>query len=166
LKEELAGLRTGRANAAMVDNIQVEAYGGMMALKGVASISIPDPRSIIIEPWDKTLVKAVEDAIRNAGKNLNPVNEGAFLRVPIPALTEESRRELVKLVGQKAEEAKIRARKVREDVKNEIISAEEKNEITEDERFMMQDQLDKKIADMNAQIKEIAEEKEEEIMKV
>jgi ribosome recycling factor len=165
-KEELSGLRTGRANAAMVENIVVEAYGGKMALKGVASITIPDSRSIVIEPWDKTLMKDVEDGIRNAGKNLNPVNEGAFLRVPIPALTEESRRELVKIIGQKAEETKIRIRKVREDIKNDVLTAEEANEITEDERFKMQDQLDKKTADLNLNIKEMAEEKEAEIMKI
>ena len=166
LKEDLGGLRTGRANAAMVENIMVDAYGAKMALKGVASINIPDSRTIVVDPWDKSLVKEVENAIRNSGKNLNPANEGNFLRIAIPALTEESRKELAKLVGEKAETAKIRGRHLRETIKDEILSAEESKEITEDQRFRLQDDLDKKITDLNAKLKEIAEEKEAEIMRV
>lgn len=166
LKDELAGLRTGRANVAMVENIMVDAYGGKMPLKGVASINIPDARTIVVDPWDKSLVKEVEGAIRNAGKNLNPVNEGSFLRISIAALTEESRKELAKLVGEKAESARIRGRHLRERIKDEILQAEEAKEINEDQRFRLQDDLDKKIADLNAKIKEMAGEKEIEIMKI
>ncbi|PIR66735.1 MAG: ribosome recycling factor [Parcubacteria group bacterium CG10_big_fil_rev_8_21_14_0_10_36_14] len=166
LKEDLAGLRTGRANAAMVDNIIVDAYGGKMALKGVASVNIPDARTIVVDPWDKSLMKEIESAIRNSGKNLNPVNEGNFLRIAIPALTEESRKELVKLAHEKAEAARIKIRQLRERIKDEILKAEEDKEIAEDRRFKIQDDLDKKCSDYNANIKEMAEEKEKEVMTV
>ena len=166
LKEELAGLRTGRANAAMVDNIMVDAYGSKMALKGVASINIPDARSIIVDPWDKTLVKEVENAIRNSGKNLNPANEGEFLRIAIPPLTEDSRKDLVKLVNEKAEQARIKTRQLRDKIKDEILRAEEAKEITEDQRFKSQQDLDKKCGDFNDKIKVIVGEKEKEIMTI
>lgn len=165
-KEELAGLRTGRANAAMVENIMVDAYGSKMALKGVASINIPDARTIVVDPWDKSLVAEVEKAIRNSGKNLNPVNEGEFLRVAIPALTEESRKEMVKIVGEKAEASRIKIRQLREKIKDEILRAEEAKEIAEDQRFKSQDNLNKKCSDFNDKIKEIAGEKEQEIMRI
>lgn len=166
LKEELAGLRTGRANAAMVEGIMVDAYGTKMALKGVASINIPDARTIVVDPWDKSLVKEVEKAIRDSGKGLNPVNEGNFLRVSIPSLTEESRKQLAKVVGEKSEEARIKVRHLREAIKDEILEAEKNKEIAEDERFKLQEDLDRKVADINAQAKEIAAEKEKEIMTV
>lgn len=166
LKEELGGLRTGRANAAMVENIMVDAYGSKMALKAVASINIPDAKTILIDPWDKSLVKEVEKAIRDSGKNLNPVNEGNFLRIVIASLTEESRKQLAKLVGEKAEEARVKARRLREEIKDLVLTAEEAKEITEDQRFKLQQDLDKKVSDVNAEIKAIAEEKEEEIMKI
>jgi ribosome recycling factor len=166
LKGELAGLRTGRANAAMVEGILVDAYGSKMVLKGVASINIPDSRTILVDPWDKSLVKEVEKAIRDAGTGLNPTNEGNFLRVTIPALTEESRKALAKVVGEKAEEAKIRMRHLRETIKDDILEAEKINEIAEDERFKLQEDLDKKVSDLNAVVREIAAEKEKEIMTV
>lgn len=165
-KGELSGLRTGRANAAMVEGIMVDAYGSKMPLKGVASINIPDAKTIVVDPWDKSLVKEVEKAIRDSGKGLNPANEGNFLRISIPVLTEESRKGLVKVVGEKAEEARIRARHLRESIKDEILEAEKSNDIAEDERFKLQEDLDKKIADINATIKEMAMEKEEEIMRI
>lgn len=166
LKEELHGLRTGRANAAMVEGIQVDAYGSKMPLKGVASINIPDARTVVIDPWDKSLIKNVETAIRNSGKNLNPINEGEILRIAIPALTEESRKDMVKLVGEKAEQARIKIRQLRDKIKDEILRAEENNEIAEDQRFKEQDNLDKKCSDFNDNIKRIAGEKEKEIMEI
>lgn len=166
LKEELAGLRTGRANATMVENIIVDAYGSKMALKGLASINVPDARTIVVDPWDKSVVKEVEKAIINSGKNLNPINEGEFIRVSIPQLTEESRKELAKLVGEKAESARIKVRQLREKLKDQILKAEESKEIAEDARFKAQDNLDKKCAEFNDKIKEMAGEKEREIMTI
>lgn len=165
-KEELGGLRTGRANAAMVEGVLVDAYGSKMSLKGVASITIPDAKTIVVDPWDKSLVKEVENALRNCGKNINPINEGNFLRIVIPGLTEETRKQLAKLVGEKAEAARVSIRHLRENIKDEILAAEEAKEIAEDQRFKLQQDLDKKVADLNVEIKKIAEEKEAEIMKV
>jgi len=166
LKTELLGIRSGRANAAMLEGITVDAYGAKTPLKGVASISVPDAHSMVVDPWDKSLVKAVEDAIRNSGKGFNPVNEGQYLRVVIPALTEDSRKALVKLIGEKAEETRIKIRQLRDRIKDDILRAEESNEIAEDQRFKMQDNLDKKVKDINENIKKIVEEKEKEIMTV
>src|SRR5512141_1687921 len=97
-KHELAGIRTGRANSATVENIMVMAYGSAMPVKGVASIGVPDAKTITVDPWDKSLIKEIEKGIRDAGVGLNPVNEGALLRISMPALTEESRRSLLKVV--------------------------------------------------------------------
>lgn len=166
LKSELAGLRTGRASAVMVEGILVDAYGGKMPLKSVASINIPDAKSIVVDPWDKSLVKEVEKAIRDSGKGLNPVNEGNFLRITIPALTEETRKGLAKIVGDKSEEARVRMRHLREQIKDDIMTAEELKEIAEDERYKLQEDLDKKVSDLNAVIREIATEKEKELMTV
>lgn len=165
-REELSGLRTGRANAAMVEGVFVDAYGSKMPLKGVASINVPDAKTIVIDPWDKSLVAEVEKALRNCGKNLNPINEGNFLRIVIAALTEETRKQLAKIVGEKAEAARISVRHLRENIKDLILDAEKNKEIGEDQRFKLQQDLDKKVVDINAEIKQIAEEKEEEIMKV
>jgi len=166
LKTELLGIRSGRANAAMLDGIMVDAYGAKTPIKGVASINIPDAHSIVVDPWDKSLVKAIEEAIRNSGKGLSPVNEGQYLRVVISSLTEETRKGLVKLIGEKAEETRIKIRQLRDKIKDDILAAEESNEIAEDQRFKMQDSLDKKVKDINENIKKIVEEKEAEIMKV
>src|SRR5690606_6392647 len=113
LKEEFAGLRTGRASSALLDPVQVEAYGSTSPLNAVAAISVPEPRMITVNVWDKGLVVAVEKAIRNAGIGLNPVVDGSTLRIPIPALTEERRKEIVKLAGKYAEQQRIAVRNVR-----------------------------------------------------
>lgn len=166
LQNELSQLRTGRASPALVENIQVEVYGARMAIKGVASINVTDAKSLAVEPWDKTLMKAVEDAIRNSGLGLNPVNDGKAVRINMPALTEESRRNLLKIVGQKAEEARIRLRKSRDEIRSAVIVAEEKGEMPEDERFMVLDKLDVLIKDFNEKIKEVVTEKENDIMTI
>jgi ribosome recycling factor len=137
LKSELNGLRTGRANAAIVEDLPVEAYGGTMAVKGVASILVPDAKTIMIEPWDKTLTKEIEKGIRDAGIGVNPVVDGTRVRLTLPPLTEEGRKELVKIVGKKAEEARIGIRGVREDLKEAILKMEKDKEISEDERFRL-----------------------------
>ena len=165
-KTDIGGLRTGRANAALVENISVEVYGGMMPLKGVASISIPEARVILVEPWDKNLIKEVEKAIRNAGTGLNQANEGAYLRLVLPQMTEESRREFIKLLGQKTEAARIAIRKLSEEVKEMIIEMEKEREVSEDERYSLQDELEKMVGGFNNKILAIKEEKEKEIMTI
>ena len=165
-KAELSGLRTGRANAAVLEDLPVEAYGSTMTVKGVGSILVPDAKTILVEPWDKSLLKEIEKAIRQAPIGLNPVVDGNRVRVTLPSLTEEGRKELVKIVGKKAEEARISIRNIREDVKEKIAAMEKANEVTEDERFRLQETLETQVKGWNEKIANLAEEKEQEIMTI
>ena len=166
LKQELGSIRTGRANTALVENIMVEAYGQPMNVKSLASITIPDAKSIVVDPWDKGVLKDLEKGIRAAGAGFSVVNEGQFLRCVIAPLTEETRKELVKILGQKLEEARGVVRRVREDAKAELVKEEESGRIREDDRYKMQDELDKLVAETNVKMKTMADEKEKEIMTV
>lgn len=163
---ELSQLRTGRATPALVEHIHVEAYGQKQPLKALASISVPDAQTIVVQPWDRSVVEAIERAIRDNGTNLNPVNEGHLVRVPIPALTQETRREIVKVLNQKLEQARIQLRSIRDDVKSDIAAAEKNKEVTEDERYDLQEKLDEEVKKYNERIKDIGEEKEQAIMKI
>ncbi|HBF67457.1 MAG TPA: ribosome recycling factor [Candidatus Magasanikbacteria bacterium] len=166
LKHEIAQLRTGRAHPALVENITVEAYGQKQPLKALAGISVPDAQTLVVQPWDKSIAQAVEKAIRESGTNLNPVSEGVLVRVPIPTLTEERRREIVKVLHQKLEEGRIQVRTLRDDVKNAILRAEKNKEMGEDERYVEQEKLDKLVKEYNEKIKQIGEEKEADIMRI
>lgn len=166
LKQEVSALRTGRATPSIVENVQVEAYGSRTALVGLASISCPEPRSIVVEPWDKSIVKDIERGIIEAKLGLNPVVQGSIIRVPLPALTEESRRELIKVMNEKLENARISVRNVREKAKSAIQATEKAKEISEDEKYKLLEQLDKTSAGWNEKIKHVGEEKEKEIMTV
>ena len=165
-KAELGSHRTGRANAVLVEDIPVEAYGSMMTVKGVGSILVPDSKTIMVEPWDKALTKEIEKAIRNAPIGVNPVVDGTRVRITLPPLTEEGRRELVKIVGKKAEEAHIALRGVREKVKDEIGRMEKDKEISEDERFRLQEAMEGAVKHWNDKVREMAAEKEQEIMTI
>jgi len=166
LKEEFGRLRTGRANPAILDNIHVEAYGSAMPLKGVASISIVDPKTISIEPWDKTLLKDIEKAIQAGDLGLNPVNDGKLLRLIMPPMTEEFRKELVKVIGQRLEQERVILRQLRDEIREEIFAEEKNKEIGEDQRFQLQEKLEKMVKELNDRLKEIAEEKEKEVMTI
>ncbi|KKU26075.1 MAG: Ribosome-recycling factor [Candidatus Magasanikbacteria bacterium GW2011_GWA2_46_17] len=163
LKSDIAGLRTGRASAVIVENVFVEAYGSRQSLKAVASITIPDPKTINIEPWDKSILAAVEKGIRDSGTGLNPTNDGRLIRLFLPELTSERRQELIKVLHQKLENAHISVRKTREEVKELISMAEESDEIREDEKFKLQEDLEKMVKEYNDKIKMIGDEKEKEI---
>lgn len=165
-KEELSHLRTGRANPAILDNVVVEAYGANMPLKGVASITIADPRTITVEPWDKNLLKEVEKAIASANLGLNPINDGKLIRLVMPPMTEEFRRELAKIIGQKLEQARVVLRQLRDRIRDEIFAAEENKEMGEDQRFQLQEKLEKLMKEYNDKLKLMAEEKEKEIMTI
>lgn len=165
-KAELGQLRTGRANAAILDNVQVEAYGSRLALKSVGSITVPDARTITIEPWDKNLLKDVEKAIQDANLNVNPVNDGKVVRINMPPLTEESRKDLIKVAGQKGEHARIQIRQHRDSIREKIFAEEKAKTIGEDQRFSLQEKLDKMVKEVNEKIEKMAEEKEREIMTV
>ncbi|MEN5170853.1 ribosome recycling factor [Brevundimonas pondensis] len=166
LKEEYAGLRTGRANAGLLDPVQVEAYGSTSPLNAVAAISVPEPRMISVSVWDKGMVVAVEKAIRAAGLGLNPIVDGQTLRIPVPPLTEERRKDLVKLASKYAEQQKIAVRNVRRDANDDLKKAEKATEISQDEQKKMETEVQK---DTDAAIKRIDEAlktKEAEIMQV
>ncbi len=143
LASDLAGLRTGRASANLLDPITVTVYGSQMPLNQVASVSVPEPRMISVQVWDKSNVGPVEKAIRSAGLGLNPINDGTTLRLPIPDLTEERRKELAKLAGSYAEKARIAIRNVRRDGMDHLKTDETKKEISEDERKRSETELQK-----------------------
>ncbi len=166
LRGELATLRGTRATPALVDEIPVEAYGARQALKTLASMSVPDPRTLVIEPWDKTVLKDIERAIQAAGKGLNPVNEGNLLRIVLPPLTEETRRELAKIVSKRLEEARSGVRNVREKLRAQILEAEKKKEIVEDETFRQLEKLEEIVGKYNGELQKVGEAKEKEIMTV
>ncbi|WP_312599393.1 ribosome recycling factor [Brevundimonas sp.] len=166
LKEEFSGLRTGRANAGLLEPVRVEAYGSASPLTAVAAISVPEPRMISVSVWDKGMVVAVEKAIRNANLGLNPIVDGQTLRIPVPPLTEERRKDLVKLAGKYAEQQKISVRNVRRDANDDLKKAEKAGEISQDEQKKMETEVQK---DTDAAIKRIDEAlktKEQEIMQV
>jgi len=165
-KEELNQLRTGRASTAIVENLQVEYYGVNTPIKQVASISVPEPRTVVISPWDKNSLVNIEKAIRESQLNLNPQNDGQVIRINIPPLTEERRKELVKILNQKSEEAKISVRKHREDVWEEIQEMEKTGKIGEDDKFHGKDKLQEVIDGYNKKIEEIRSNKEQEILTV
>ena len=166
LKEEFSGLRTGRANSGLLDPVQVEAYGSVSPLNAVAAISVPEPRMITVSVWDKGMVVSVEKAIRAAGLGLNPIVDGQTLRIPIPPLTEERRKDLVKLAGKYAEQQKIAVRNVRRDANDDLKKAEKAGDISQDDQKKMEAEVQK---DTDAAIKRIDEAlktKEAEIMQV
>jgi len=143
LASDLAGLRTGRASANLLDPVTVTVYGSQMPLNQVASVSVPEPRMISVQVWDKSNVGPVEKAIRSAGLGLNPINDGTTLRLPIPDLTEERRKELAKLAGSYAEKARIAIRNVRRDGMDNLKTDENKKEISEDDRKRLETELQK-----------------------
>jgi len=165
-KEELNQLRTGRASSALVENLTVDYYGAKSPLKQVASISIPESRTIVISPWDKGSLVNIEAAIRESQLNLNPANDGQVIRINIPALNEERRKELVKVLNQKTEEAKVSVRRIREEIWNEIQQLEKDGKMGEDEKFIGKDKLQEVIDAYNKMIEEIREKKEKDIMTV
>ncbi|WP_416908908.1 MAG: ribosome recycling factor [Polymorphobacter sp.] len=164
LKSDLAGLRTGRANATLLDPVTVEVYGSAMPLSQVATVTVPEPRMLSVQVWDKSNVTPVEKAIRAAGLGLNPISDGQTLRLPIPDLTEERRRELAKLASSYAEKAKIAARNVRRDGMEALKAAEKKGQISQDEQKRHEAEVqkitDKAVADIDA----AASAKEKEIL--
>ncbi|NCF75100.1 MAG: ribosome recycling factor [Xanthomonadaceae bacterium] len=166
LKEELSRIRTGRATVSLLDNIIVEAYEEKTPLPQLATITIPEPRSIIIQPWDKTIIKEVEKALANSDLGLSVKNEGNFLRAVLPLLTEENREKLVKVLKEKVEKSRIAMRLIRDNAKERIIDMENNKEITEDEKYKNIENLDIQIKEYNRKIEEIAEAKEKKIMTI
>ena len=164
LKHDLSGLRTGRASTALLDTIHVEVYGANMPLNQVATVSAPEPRLLSVQVWDRSNISAVEKAIRNAGLGINPVTDGQNIRLPIPDLTEDRRKELAKLAHQYAEKARIAVRNVRGDARDALKTDEKKKEISEDERKRLETEVQKLTDDTIKDIDGLADSKEKEIL--
>lgn len=166
LKLELGSLRGTRATPALVDDLMVEVYGAQQPLKALASISVADPKTLTIEPWDKSILKDIERAIQAANKGFSPVNDGQLLRIIFPPLTEESRKELVKIAHTRMEESRNAIKSVREKLRQMIIDEEKNKKISEDEKFRQLEKLDKITGEYNDKLKSLGEHKEKEIMTV
>ena len=164
LKGDLGGLRTGRANTSLLDPVMVEVYGSMMPLNQVATVGAPEPRMLSVQVWDKANVTAVEKGIAHANLGLNPMIDGQTLRLPMPDLTEERRKELAKLAGKYAENAKIAIRNVRRDGMEALKEDEKKKEISEDERKRGEDEVQKLTDRFVAEADAVAAQKEKEIL--
>ncbi|NNC59156.1 MAG: ribosome recycling factor [Erythrobacter sp.] len=164
LKSDLSGLRTGRANTSLLDPVVCEVYGAMMPLNQVATVSAPEPRMLSVQVWDKSNVTAVEKGIAHANLGLNPMIDGQTLRLPMPDLTEERRKELAKLAGQYAEKAKIAIRNVRRDGMEALKEDEKAKDISEDDRKRLEDEVQKLTDTYVAETDAAAEAKEKEIM--
>lgn len=164
LKSDLSGLRTGRANTSLLDPVQVDVYGSMMPLNQVATVSAPEARMLSVQVWDKANVTAVEKGIAHANLGLNPMIDGQTLRLPLPDLTQERRRELAKLAGKYAENAKIAIRNVRRDGMEALKEDEKKKDISEDERKRFEDEVQKLTDKFVVQADEAAAAKEKEIL--
>jgi ribosome recycling factor len=164
LKSDLGGLRTGRANVSLLDPVQVEVYGAMMPLNQIATVNAPEPRMLAVQVWDKSNVTAVEKGIAHAGLGLNPMTDGQTVRLPIPDLTEERRKELAKLAGQYAEKARIAIRNVRRDGMESLKEDEKKKEISEDEHKRLGDEVQKLTDEYVKLADEAAANKEKEIL--
>ncbi|MBD3330023.1 ribosome recycling factor [Candidatus Peregrinibacteria bacterium] len=166
LKSEFARLQVGRASSLLVENIPVDVYGVSQPIKAIASISVPDPKTIQIQPWDKNNLAPIEKAIVGIGTGLNPVNDGVLVRISIPPLTEERRTELSKHVGKLSEEAKITVRQARQDAHNEIKDLKTRGEITEDDMHSGNKKLQERVDEANAEIDDLTKQKEQDVMTV
>ena len=164
LKHDLGGLRTGRANSTMLDPVMVEVYGSMMPINQVATVSVPEPRMLSVQVWDKSNVGPVDKAIRSAGLGLNPIMDGQTLRLPIPDMTQERRKELSKLAGQYAEKGRIAVRNVRRDANDMLKIDENKKEISEDDRKKLETEVQKLTDKIIAEMDAAAAAKEKEIL--
>jgi ribosome recycling factor len=164
LKHDLGGLRTGRASISLLDPVTVEVYGAHMPINQIGTVSAPEPRMLSVQVWDRSNVGAVEKAIRSAGLGLNPITDGQNVRLPIPDLTEERRKELAKLAGQYAEKARIAVRNVRRDGMEALKTDEKKHEISEDEHKRLGAEVQKMTDETIKEIDATAQAKEKEIL--
>lgn len=163
---EAAKIRTGRANPGLVENLIVDYYGTRTPLKQIASINIPEARQILIQPWDKGSLVFIEAAIRESDLGVNPGNDGQSIRIMLPTLTEERRKDFVKTLNHRAEDGRIAIRAIREEIWKEIQELEKTGTISEDDKFHGKDELQKVVDEYNQKLEEIREKKEKEILTV
>jgi len=166
LLDEFGRMQVGRASSALVENINVDVYGASQPLKAIASISIPEPRTLQIQPWDKGNLAGIEKAIVGIGTGLNPINDGNFVRINIPPLTEERRKDLTKHVHKFAEDARITVRNARQDAHNTFKQLKSDNDITEDDLRDADKKLQEKVDDVNKKIDEASKTKENSVMTI
>ena len=166
LRHELSKLRTGRAHTSLLDHITVEYYGSDVPLSQVANISVADARTLGVSPWEKQMVPVIEKAIMNSNMGLNPVTTGELIRVPLPPLTEERRRDMTKLVRQEGEGAKVAIRNIRRDVLGDIKQLQKEKEITEDDERRAQDEIQKITDKYVAEVDKLLEAKEKDLMEI
>ncbi len=166
LKKDLLSLRTSKASPALVENILVEAYGIKTPLKQLSNITIPEMKTIMIQLWDKTIIKEVEKSISQTNLNLSPLVEGSIIRINLPALNEETRKNLIKVLNQKLEQGRIKIRGLRDEIREKTKDKFKTKEIMEDEKFKLIEELDLLTHEYIEEIKKIGEGKEEEIMRI
>tara|TARA_Y100000031_G_scaffold120152_1_gene134084 strand:+ start:1723 stop:2277 length:555 start_codon:yes stop_codon:yes gene_type:complete len=166
LQGELNSIRTGRATPALVEDIMVEAYGAQTPVKGLASINVPDSKTLAIDPWDKGVLKDIEAAIRKAEIGINPAVDSSIIRLVMPEMTEENRKDMVKKMKEKLEEARVSIRSIREEARSKVTQLEKNKEISEDEKYKLNEEIDKVTKGFTDQVDQIGKNKEEEIMKI
>jgi ribosome recycling factor len=166
LRREFSSVRTGKASPALLDTVRVEAYGSKMVLNQVATVSSPEPRMLVVQPWDKGLMQEIEKAIRNSELGLNPANDGNIIRVPVPALNEERRREMVKMLHKIAEEGRVGIRHARQEANKDIKRRQSEGDMSEDEARRETDRIQKLTDEHIARIDHLLKAKEEEVMEV
>jgi ribosome recycling factor len=166
VRRELAGIRTGKASLALLDTVRVEAYGQQVGLKEVGQVSAPEPRLLTVQPWDKSLIKAVARAIQQSELGLNPTDDGSVVRIPIPPLTEERRRDMVKLVAKLAEEGRVHVRQVRHDINKDIKHRQDDGSLAEDDAKRLIADVQKLTDRYVGLIDELLKKKTAEVMEV
>ena len=165
-RSEAAKLRTGRAHPSLVEDLLVEYYGAKTPLKQIASVTVPESRQLVIQPWDRDSLVAIVETIRSSDLGLNPADDGQVIRLTLPALTEDRRKELVKALGNRLEDARVSVRTTREEIWKEIQDLEKRGEIGEDEKFTGKDELQKSVDGINEALEEIRKKKETEIVTI
>jgi len=166
LQQDFAAIRTGRATPSLLDKIQVEAWGSAQPIQGVATISVPEPRLLVIQPWDKSLIGAIERAIQKSDLGINPNNDGTVIRLALPALNEQRRQELAKQVKRRAEESKVAVRNIRRDADGGLKKLEKDGKLSQDELRRALDRVQKLTDGSVKQVDDVADRKEKEVMEV
>lgn len=166
LRREFSSVRTGKATPALLDTVRVEAYGSKMPINQVASVSAPEPRLLLVQPWDRSLMQAIEKAIQTSELGLNPSNDGAVIRVPIPTLTEERRKDMVRLLHKLAEEGRVAIRHARQEANKDIKHRQGEHEVSDDDARRQMDEVQKLTDDYIQRIDQLLKAKEAEVMEV
>lgn len=165
-RKDLAGVRTGRANTALLDNLRVDYHGTPMPINQLGTMSVPDPSMIMISPWDPTAVPLIDKAIRTSDLGLNPTSDGKVLRVPIPALTEERRKDLVKMIHKVLENHRTAVRNIRRDIKEHVEKLEKEKKISEDDKKRALDELEKLTHAETKKVEDLSASKEKEVLEI